>query len=97
MSLWKSRDYRWWLAGDSAGMAAMMLRQFAVPLVAYSLSGSPELAGLVGTVQVAIATVAALPGGVLIDRHDRRTTIRLQALAGLVIWAAVALRVSSMA
>lgn len=90
MGLWESRDYRWWLAGDSAGMAAITLRQFAVPLVAYALSGSPELAGLVGTVQVAVATLAALPGGVLLDRHDRRRTIQLQALAGVVIWGAVA-------
>ena len=91
MNLFKSRDYRWWFVGDTAGASAIAIRQFAVPLAAYALSGSPALAGLLGTVQVAVATAASLPGGVLIDRHDRRRIIRGYALAGASIWAAVGL------
>ena len=91
MNLFKSHDYRWWFVGDTAGASAIAIRQFAVPLAAYALSGSPALAGLLGTVQVAVATAASLPGGVLIDRHDRRRIIRGYALAGASIWAAVGL------
>lgn len=89
MTLWSNRDYRWWFAGDTAAMAAMSLRQFAVPLAAYGLSGSVALAGLVGTAQAAVATVASVPGGVLVDRHDRRATIRVFAVAGLLVWGSV--------
>lgn len=95
MALWGNRDYRWWLVGDTGGAAATAIRQFAVPLLAYSLSGSTALAGVLGTVQMGLTTLATLPGGVVVDRYDRRRTIRLQALGGLVVWGTVAVLAAS--
>lgn len=90
MTLWRSRDYRWWFAGDTGATAAIFLRQFTVPLLAYALSGSTALAGLLATATGIVGTVAILPGGVLVDRHDRRLLMRLYALGGFAVWGVVA-------
>lgn len=91
MGLFRNADYRAWFVGDTTSMAAVSLRQFAVPLMAYGLTGSTAVAGVLVTVQAVVMTLAILPGGVLVDRYDRRRTIRIHALGGLVIWGAVAL------
>ncbi len=89
MGLLRNRDYRWWFAGDTAGASAVALRAFVVPLFAFGLTGSTVLAGVVGTLTQALGTLAAIPGGVVIDRHDRLRLMRLYAASGLVIWGTI--------
>lgn len=89
MGLLQNRDYRWWFVGDTAGVTAVSLRAFVVPLFAFSLTQSTVLAGVVGTATQALGTFAALPGGVIIDRHNRRRLIQLYAASGLVIWGGI--------
>lgn len=95
MGLLKNRDYRWWFIGDTAGVIAVSLRAFVVPLFAFSLTQSTVFAGVVGTATQALATFAAVPGGVIIDRHDRRRLIQLYAVSGLVIWGAVTVLIAT--
>lgn len=90
MGLFRNADYRAWFVGDTTTSAAVSLRQFAVPLLAYELTESTALAGALVTIQAAVIALGILPGGVLVDRHDRRTTIRAHALGGLVVWGSVA-------
>lgn len=86
MSLFRNANYRAWFVGDTTAVAAVSLRQFAVPLLAFGLTGSTALAGVLVTVQAVVIAAALLPGGVLVDRHDRRTTIRVHAIGGLTTW-----------
>lgn len=90
MSTWRNPDYRWWLVGDSATALGLSVRSFALPLVAYGLTGSTARAGLVLTLAITLSVLATPLGGVLIDRHDRRLMIRCHALSGTLTWGAVA-------
>jgi MFS family permease len=72
-----SSAYRWWLASDSSVAAAVGLREFTLPLLALLVTGSAAQAGLVGTVQAVLTQVCLIPGGLLIDRFDRRRLIML--------------------
>ncbi|MGJ6980477.1 MFS transporter [Aestuariimicrobium soli] len=89
MSSLRSANYRWWLVSDSSGVVGGSLRGFAVPLVVYLLSGSAVWAGAVGTVAAVITTVLSLPGGVIVDRHDRRRLVRWYAVGSVLVWGAV--------
>ncbi|TGJ95277.1 MFS transporter, partial [Actinotalea fermentans ATCC 43279 = JCM 9966 = DSM 3133] len=51
------------------------LALFAVPLVAYSLTGSVLQAGAVAAVGQVGALLATLPAGVVADRVDRRRLV----------------------
>lgn len=90
VGLFRNADYRAWFVGDTTSMVAVSLRQFALPLLAYGLTGSTAVAGVLVTVQSVVITLGILPGGVLVDRYDRRTTIRVYALGSLVVWDVVA-------
>jgi MFS family permease len=62
----------------------------AYPLLVLALTNSPAIAGVVGTVELAVELVLGLPGGAISDRLDRRLTmiacdtIRAAVLAALV-------------
>jgi MFS family permease len=47
----------------------------AYPLLILALTGSPSIAGIVGTVRLVVQLVLGLPGGALSDRLDRRLTM----------------------
>ena len=47
----------------------------AYPLLILALTGSPAIAGVVGTARLAARLVLGLPGGALSDRLDRRLTM----------------------
>ncbi len=82
--------YRWWLASDSSAAAAVGLREFTLPLLALLVTGSAAQAGLVGTVQAVLTQVCLIPGGLLIDRFDRRRLIMLHGVIQAVTLLALA-------
>lgn len=84
--LWKLPDYRWWFVGDSALGLGSGLRSFALPLLAFSLTGRTTASGTLATVMSATSLVASLFGGALVDRIDRRVGIQLRCWTGMVIW-----------
>jgi MFS family permease len=47
----------------------------AYPLLILALTHSPAIAGIVGTVQLAVELILGLPGGAISDRLDRRLTM----------------------
>lgn len=91
MSLWRNHDYVRWFVGDTSSQFTTALRLFAVPLVAFGLTHSTAQAGLLGTATSVVGLVAGIPGGVLIDRMDRRRAMCLYALLGSLVWGAAAL------
>ncbi|MGO2043735.1 MAG: MFS transporter, partial [Cellulosimicrobium funkei] len=63
---------------------------FAVPLVAYGLTGSVVQAGVVAAVGQVGALLATLPAGVVADRVDRRRLVVAAATVGALLWTTVA-------
>ncbi|MCW1060868.1 hypothetical protein OJ593_10170, partial [Streptococcus anginosus] len=88
-TIWASREYRAWFAGDLLQDLGAGIAMFAVPLVCLAVTGSPVHAGTVGFFQGAGTLLGILPGGVLADRHNRRA-LRLVS-SGLGVLAQVAL------
>ena len=68
----------------------MGLREFTLPLLALLVTGSAAQAGLVGTVQAVLTQVCLIPGGLLIDRFDRRRLIMLHGVVQAVTLLALA-------
>ncbi|MFP2068302.1 MFS transporter [Actinotignum timonense] len=88
-TIWASREYRAWFAGDLLQDLGAGIAMFAFPLVCLAVTGSPVHAGTVGFFQGAGTLLGILPGGVLADRHNRRA-LRLVS-SGLGVLAQVAL------
>ncbi|MGX6513601.1 MAG: MFS transporter [Schaalia turicensis] len=88
-TIWASREYRAWFAGDLLQDLGAGIAMFAFPLVCLAVTGSPVHAGTVGFFQGAGTLLGILPGGVLADRHNRRT-LRLVS-SGLGVLAQLAL------
>ncbi|MDY5147908.1 hypothetical protein DDD64_07075 [Actinotignum sanguinis] len=88
-TIWASREYRAWFTGDLLQDLGAGIAMFAFPLVCLAVTGSPVHAGTVGFFQGVGTLLGTLPGGVLADRHNRRT-LRLVS-SGLGVLAQVAL------
>jgi MFS family permease len=88
--LLRNRSYLLLMSGLTAESLGAGVALFAVPLVAYSLTGSIVQAGLIAAVGQLGALLAALPAGVVADRVDRRRLIVVAASVGAALWATVA-------
>lgn len=67
-----SRDFRLLWLGEVVSLTGSQIALVAVYVQVYELTGSVAAVGLVGLVQLVPLALAALAGGPLIDRHDRR-------------------------
>lgn len=85
-----NRDYLAWLAADTSWQFGSAIRGFAMTLIAYAVTGSFSQAGMVATVSTVVSMVAMVPGGVLVDRWDRRTSLNVSGLLRLVVYAGAA-------
>lgn len=74
-SLLRQRDYLAWLLADTSWQFGSSIRSFAMTLIAYAVTGSYAQAGVVATTTMVAGVVTILPGGVLVDRIDRRTSL----------------------
>ncbi|QOR47658.1 MFS transporter [Trueperella pecoris] len=86
-ALWQMEDYRWWFSAKALDESGNSIRQLALTLVAYAISGSATIAGLVGTVSLVMRFALALPGGLAVDRFDRRRLMQIKAGCSVLIWA----------
>lgn len=62
---------------------------FAIPLLAFEVTGSVGQAGLISGIGQAGALLATLPAGVVADRVNRRALLVVAAATGTVLWATV--------
>jgi hypothetical protein len=90
-SLLRNRSYMLLMTGMTAESLGAGVALFAVPLVAYGITGSVVQAGVVAAVGQVGALLATLPAGVVADRVDRRRLITVAAGVGAALWATVAL------
>jgi len=71
-SLWRSRDFTLFFAGEALSSLGNSMGGLAYPLMVLWLTGSALWAGVVGTLSQVAWFVAAVPAGVIIDRVDRK-------------------------
>ncbi|KLN34560.1 hypothetical protein FB00_12020, partial [Cellulosimicrobium funkei] len=90
-SLLRNRSYMLLMTGMTAESLGAGVALFAVPLVAYGITGSVVQAGVVAAVGQVGALLATLPAGVVADRVDRRRLITVSATVGAALWGTVAL------
>lgn len=71
-SLWHNRDYLLLMSGKTTQVIGSGFATFAVPLIAFALTQSVFLAGLISALGAVGYLVATLPAGAIADRVDRR-------------------------
>lgn len=86
----KNADYVRWLAGDTLSELGNGVRAFAAPLIAFDVTRSFALAGLVGAAQAIATAVCQLPGGLLTDRFDRKKLMVISGLTGTLLFCVAA-------
>jgi MFS family permease len=85
-TLWHNRDYLLLMSGKTTQIIGAGLAAFAVPLIAYDLTKSVFLAGLVSAIGAVGALVAALPAGAIADRVNRRSLLLWCSAFGMLLW-----------
>jgi MFS family permease len=86
----RNRAYLLLTTGRFAQAIGAGVGTFAVPLVAFEVTGSVAQAGLISGIGQAGALVATLPAGVVADRVNRRRLLVLAAATGTALWATTA-------
>jgi MFS family permease len=88
--LWRNLQFQTLWLSQAASSLGTGVADVAYPLAILTLTGSPARAGLFAAVQTAGLAAAALPGGQLSDRHDRRAIVVITETARALITAVVA-------
>jgi MFS family permease len=86
----RHRNYRLYLTGQGISIIGTWLTRFATSWMAYRLTGSALILGLVGFFGQAPTSLIAPFAGVLIDRWDRHRTIVIAQVAAMLQSAALA-------
>lgn len=84
-------DYLAWLCADTSWQLGSVVGTFALTMVALDVTGSTAQAGLVSTVAGLAAAALSIPGGMAMDRVDRRWAIIASGTLRAVLYTAVAL------
>jgi MFS family permease len=71
----RNRSFRLLWIGQVLSDTGTEAALIAYPLLILALTHSPTVAGLVGTVEMAVQLILGLPGGAISDRLDRRLTM----------------------
>lgn len=79
------------MAGRTTQLVGSGIGSFAVPLIAYALTGSVAQAGVIAAIGQIGGLVMTLPTGVLADRADRRKIILAGAAIGAACWGWIAI------
>lgn len=86
-----NKPYVLLMAGRTTGLIGSGIGSFAVPLIAYALTGSVAQAGVIAAVGQIGGLVMTLPSGVLADRADRRKIIITGAAIVAACWGWIAI------
>ncbi|MBI4771816.1 MAG: MFS transporter, partial [Chloroflexi bacterium] len=83
-----SRDYRLFWSGQAISLVGTWMQSTVQPYLAYRLTGQPIFLGVIGFATTLPTLLLTLPGGVLVERLDKRrvvivmqTVMMLQAFA----------------
>lgn len=81
----RERDFRYFWGGMFLLMASSNIQVVARSYLAYDLTGSPLMVGIVGASFAAPVLLFALFGGVIADRFDRKLIIQICQAMGVLI------------
>ncbi len=84
-SLWHNSDYLLLMSGKTTQIIGAGFVTFAVPLIAFAITQSVLLAGLISTIGALGYLVATLPAGAIADRVDRKKLLLLCAGADFLL------------
>jgi MFS family permease len=87
VSPWAIKDYRWWFAGDTTLTIGSGIGGFAFTLLAYPITHSVALAGIVGAAETIASAPTLIVGGMLADRFDRKKLMYWSAGTGIAVMA----------
>lgn len=90
-ALRNNRPYLLLMAGRTTQLVGSGIGSFAVPLIAYALTGSVAQAGVIAAIGQIGGLLMTLPTGVLADRADRRKIILAGAAMGAACWGWIAI------
>lgn len=76
-SILKNRDFRWWFGGQAAFLLGNKAQSIAVTWLAYSLTGSVTILGVVAALTMLPYLVLGPVGGWLADHFDERKLVML--------------------
>lgn len=88
--LWRNRPYTLLQTGRTAHVIGVGVGGFAIPLLAFQVTGSVVQAGVIAGIGEVGALLGALPGGVVADRFDRRRIIAVASILGGLLWLGLA-------
>ena len=89
-SLWKVRDYKVWFTGDTFSQLGLFVGVFAFTLLAFHVTRDNAVAGLIGSASALAQSLSILPGGLLLDRIDRRALMIGSGVVAFVVYGALA-------
>jgi MFS family permease len=81
-----NKPYMLLMSGRTIQLIGAGIGAFAVPLIAYGITGSVAKAGAIAAVGEIGGVLVALPAGVVVDRVDRRKLIIGCAAVGILAW-----------
>ncbi|NNC11447.1 MFS transporter [Planctomonas sp. JC2975] len=90
-TLWGNAPYLLLMTGKTGQLVGAGVAAFAVPLVAFAVTGSVFLAGVITAVAEVGVLVVTLPAGMIADRVDRRRLIIVCSAIGIALWASLAI------
>ncbi len=70
-----SRDFRIFWIGQFVSLIGTWMQNTTLPYLAYRITGQPLFLGLIGFATSVPALLLTLPGGVLVERLDKRKTV----------------------
>ena len=85
-SLWRNTPYLLLMTGKTGQLLGNGVAVFAVPLIAFGITGSVFWSGVIAAVSEIGVLVATLPAGVIADRVDRRRLLLVCSAVGAAIW-----------
>ncbi|GAB3798728.1 MFS transporter [Humibacter antri] len=77
------------MTGKTSQLVGNGMALFAVPLIAFGITGSVLWSGLIAGVSEVGMLVATLPAGVIADRVDRRRLLLVCSAVGAAVWLAL--------
>ncbi len=84
-ALWRTRHYPAWFVADTTDVFAVSLRTFAISLLAYAVSKSKAVTGVIVSIESVGQLILTPIGGTLADRQDRRRMTLAANAAGCVL------------
>lgn len=84
-ALWRTRHYPAWFVADTTDVFAVSLRTFVISLLAYAVSKSKAVTGVIVSIESVGQLLLTPIGGTLADRQDRRRMTLAANAAGCVL------------